>query len=113
MVPHSEQQSEEEVELLPKPEYFCLLFVCRVRAFFTVSAPSTRTSCDVFLLHVCNVAGFSRAARVELAQVDGAPTLLLQPFLFPKSLTVFLNFNNFRFVRFNPVCCPSEEKSVK
>lgn len=69
----------------------------RLSLFLPYLCPAT------FLLHVCNVTGFSRAACVELAQA-GAATLLLWSFLLPKSLTVFLNFNNFRFVRFNPVC---------
>lgn len=112
MVPYS-KESEEEVEFLPKPEYFFLLFVCHVLSLFYHICSQHTASCDFFLLRVCNVTGFSRAACVELAEVDGVATLLLQSFLFPKSSTAFLNFNNFRFVRFNPVCCPSVKKSVK
>lgn len=73
------------------------IHVLRSSLFLPYLCPAT------FLFHVCNVTVFSRAACVELAQA-GAATLLLWSFLLPKSLTVFLNFNNFRFVRFNPVC---------
>lgn len=107
MVPHSEQQAEEEVEPLPKPRellpfLFFLGFMCCVGAFFSPHlCPQGATRADVFTSRVCDAAGFSPACA-ELAGLDGVAAPPLQYIAFPKSSTAFPNFNNFRFVRFNP-----------
>lgn len=102
MVPHSEQHSEEEVELLPKAEHFFLFLIHGLCSDFFYCICSQHTASHGVWYLTSNVDGFGRAACAELAQVDGVAALL-QSFLFPKSSAAILNFNNFRFVRFNPV----------
>lgn len=107
------QAAEEKVELLPKPENFfpfCFFGSCVVlEPFFTTAAPKVPT----LVLHVCDAPGFSRAACAELAGLDAVAAPPLQYLAFPKSSTAFPNFNNFRFVRFNPACCPPAQKLLE
>lgn len=100
VVPHSKQHSEEEVELLPKPEnffpflFFC--FMCCVGAFFLFTTPAPQGARS----------SFTCAVPLVSAELDGVAAPPLQHIAFPKSSTAFPNFNNFRFVRFQAACCP-------